>query len=433
MAWNKNPINPDNLTDAQGAKELEAHAIRSALAYDAYGTQTEFDVIVLTKPVPMATSDAARVFRGTPGFAADQTGAHFGSLEGSIAFRGRIVGNGFISPHASLPDPCNLDLATSAAAAIKVINLHTQFMSVPGYNGRIPQLGDTVKVKLQTGDIKFNLQYAVFSELAAPTGEQVTNYMASSCTTLVSKFSTFNADTDFGDLLLAYSNNSEEGGGPRGISFEDAQPYIEAIMAKVRANPSETLGYTALASGDCGFPADFFGSNPSASKKALIEKYPVTKCASRVIGVKTNGDPETVTGHPVWLDTLESVFQEAAKQSWWAKDTSDNGINPILSDPGYRSIEMQTYLRMKNCGHLTFEQVKSNSASATCKPPTAPIGKSRHNLGLAIDFGGLIGARDGGENQPSHKWLESKGLDGDGTFDIKNYQAENWHWSVDGA
>ena len=82
MGWNKSPINPDNLTDVQGAKELEAHAIRKALSYDAYGTQTEFDVIVLTKPVPMATSDAAKVFRGTPKFTADETPAHFGSLEG---------------------------------------------------------------------------------------------------------------------------------------------------------------------------------------------------------------------------------------------------------------------------------------------------------------------------------------------------------------
>jgi len=433
MSRNKTSINPDNLTDVQGAKELEAHAIRKALSYDAYGSQTEFDVIVLTKPVPMATSDAAKVFRGTPKFSADETAANFGSLEGSIAFRGRIVGNGFISPHASLPDPCNLDMSTSAAAAVKVINLHTQFMSVPGYNGRIPQLGDTVKVKLQSGDIKFNLQYAIFSELSEPSGERIANMMASTCTTLVSKFSNFDVDTDFGDLLLAYSNNSEEGAGPRGISRADAQPFIETIMARVNANPSETLGYEALAPGQCGFPADFFGSSPNANQKALIEKYPVVKCATRTIGVNDDGKPQTVMGHPVWLETLSLVFQEAAKQSWWAQETSENGINPMLTSYGYRSIETQVYLRMKNCGHRTFEQVKSQAAGASCKPPTAPIGLSRHNVGLAIDFGGLIGARNGGQNQPSHKWLESKGLDGDGTFDIKNYQAENWHWSVDGA
>ena len=203
-------------------------------------------------------------------------------------------------------------------------------------------------------------------------------------------------------------------------------------MAKVKANPSQTLGYTALAQDQCGFPADFFGSNPNPSKKALIEKYPVTKCASRTIGVNTNGDPQKVVGHPVWLDTLESVFREAAKQSWWTQETSQNNINPMLTSKGHRSIETQIYLRMKNCGHRTFEQVKSSAAGASCKPPTAPIGLSRHNLGLAIDFGGLIGARNGGDNSNSHKWLESKGIDGDGTFDIQNYQAENWHWSVDG-
>lgn len=427
---NRSAIDPDVLTDAQGAKELESHAMRKALSYNAYGKQMEFDVVVLTKPVPMASSDAKAVFSESPTpvtqgnlGAAGVFGAP-GQLEGAIAFRGRIIGNGFISPHASLPDPCNLDMASSAGTAIKIINLHTQFMSVPGYSGRIPSLGDTVKVKLMAGDIDKNLQYAIFSELAQATGESVAANLANSCQSLVSKFSTFDPDVDFDTLGLAYSDFSSEGSSSRGISRADAQPYLEAIMAKIRADPNGTLGYTALSTGQCGYPPDFPGVSD-----ALKEKYPVTTCKSVKLGVNLNGKEVTVTGHPAFIDTLQNIFAAAKRESWWREETSRNGINPILTSGGYRSIETQAYLRMKNCGHRTYEQVASSGAGSSCKPPTAKIGFSRHNLGLAIDFGGLIGS-DG--NSKSHKWLESKGLDGDGTFDIKNFQKEDWHWSSDG-
>ena len=85
---------------------------------------------------------------------------------------------------------------------------------------------------------------------------------------------------------------------------------------------------------------------------------------------------------------------------------------------------------MANGGHRTFDQVMSSPTSPSCNPPTARPGKSRHQLGVAMDFGGELGASF---SSVSHKWLISLGLRGNSTLNIKNYQDEAWHWSADGS
>lgn len=63
-------------------------------------------------------------------------------------------------------------------------------------------------------------------------------------------------------------------------------------------------------------------------------------------------------------------------------------------------------------------------------------GLSRHNLGLAIDYGGIMGAR-GKLAEPPSRWLRSRQRNtspdgGNGTYFIKRYSAEEWHYSIDG-
>ena len=269
MAQNRRAIDPDLFTDAQGAAELEANSLRESLSYDAYGTETEYTVVVLTKPIPMSSEDAATVFSG------DGTGDTLYSanpLEGGISFKGRIIGNGFISPHASLPNPCNLDAAQDAGTVVKVINMHTTFVSVNGYQGRIPNIGDTVIVKLQAGDIKLNLQSAVFTEVFdAANSSQVANTMATSCSTLASRFNDFDPDTDLGDLTFSYASFDYEGPNIPPITEAQAKPLVDQISARLDREPS-LLGYTKLPPGKCGIPSDFFGATPSAAEKALIDK-----------------------------------------------------------------------------------------------------------------------------------------------------------------
>ena len=312
----------------------------------------------------MAGRDAAAVFSGASNIQATNP------LEGGIVFKGRIIGNGFISPHASIPNPCNLDRASSPGVAIKIINMHTTFQSVTSYSGRIPNIGDVVTVKLQAGDIKFNLQNAVFDKITnAADSSKVANSMAAQCQSLADTFEAFDPENDLGDMDFAYADNSNEGPRVPEISRAQAQPTIDSIVSKLTQDPG-LLGYTPLSAGKCGIPSDFFGSSPSAAETALIEKYTPVNCEERVIGKSVQNSPVKVKGHPV---------------------------------------------------------------CPRCSPPTAPPGKSRHNLGLAMDFCGSIGAKGGGAQTEAHKWLEKQGLEGNSTYDIKNYQKENWHWSVDGS
>ena len=438
MSQNRRSLDPTVFTDAQGAQELEANALRESLSYDAYGDQTEFSVLVLTTPIPSSAADAAAVLSGVSDLANPDP------LEGGISFKGRIIGNGFISPHASIPNPCNIQRTANPGSIIKVINMHTTFYSSLGYSGRIPNIGDTVRVKLSSGDIKFNLQNAAFSEISnSADGSAVANSLASQCNDLASIFQNFDAGTDLGDVDLSYANVNEGNRSPN-ISLSQAQPLIDQIMSELVSNPSN-LGYTPLQPGQCGFPPDFFGSSPSAGQQALLTKYPVTNCIVRQIGHLEDGQtPSHTTGHPVWISTLEDMYAAATQQSWWtAYVAANNGKVPMSFSNGYRSIETQIYLRIVNGGHRTYAEVMSSPTSPSCNPPTAKPGRSRHNLGLAIDFGGPFGLRATGHAHSSNRWLQSQSLSctsncrvhagGNGTFDMKNFQKESWHWSVDGS
>lgn len=429
-------IDPTVFTDAQGAKELQSNAIRKTLTYDAYGGQSEFDVIVLTKPVPMATSDAAAVF-GSAGQTGGIENNSADPLAGGIQFKGRIIGNGFISPHASIPNPCNLDTVTTGmGTAIKIINMHTTFASAQGYTGKIPNIGDTVKVKLHTGDIKFNLQYAVFSKISnSADGASAANVMSAGCSTLESAFQNFDPDEDLETSEINYSTINE-GAGAAKISREAAEPIIQAAVAQIGdyiTDPDYVFGV------DCGYP-DGFSSRSATPER--IAAYPKTKCVTATIG------GGTVKGHPKFIETLKKIIASSGGQSW---NGDGNGIK-INSNSLSRGIEDQIFLRMNNCGARTVAAVY---AATKCNPPTARPGSSRHQMGLAIDFSGRIAASSPDSNvlpgvlSDAAKWLASNARAGvvdtkitnasggnavgNGTFDIQRLYSESWHWSVDGG
>ena len=96
-----------------------------------------------------------------------------------------------------------------------------------------------------------------------------------------------------------------------------------------------------------------------------------------------------------------------------------NGIN--LTGGGYRSLDEQKALRIKNCkGDYT-------SASAPCNPDTALPGLSNHNNGKAFDLkcdGTFIQTAD----NKCFVWLKTNA----GRFGLTNLASEPWHWSVDG-
>lgn len=93
-----------------------------------------------------------------------------------------------------------------------------------------------------------------------------------------------------------------------------------------------------------------------------------------------------------------------------------------LEGGGYRDRAAQQRLRAQNCPDPV------NSPPSTCSPPTARVGESLHEYGLAIDFtsgGELIVDR----THPAYRFLEANA----GRFGLVVHPREPWHWSFGGG
>lgn len=97
------------------------------------------------------------------------------------------------------------------------------------------------------------------------------------------------------------------------------------------------------------------------------------------------------------------------------------GARPsLLTGGGYRTSSQQAETRRKN-------GCTCSDSSKCCKVPTAPVGESMHERGLAVDFswnGTLIRSRDSGGFRYLAEHAPAVGL--------KNLPSEPWHWSTNG-
>lgn len=112
-------------------------------------------------------------------------------------------------------------------------------------------------------------------------------------------------------------------------------------------------------------------------------------------------------------------------------DAKNAGI--ALTGFSFRSPEKQISLRKKNCGPTEFDIYKKPSGK--CTPPTAVPGASRHENGLAIDFGVNRKTICYSKNpnpasctDPAYIWLKNNAK----KYGFYNTTKEPWHWSIDG-
>ena len=93
-----------------------------------------------------------------------------------------------------------------------------------------------------------------------------------------------------------------------------------------------------------------------------------------------------------------------------------------LGGGGYRDPAAQMAVRQANCPDPV------NSPPSACSPPTARVGTSMHERGLAIDFtnnGRLISSR----SDAGYVWLAANA----GSYGLYNLPSEPWHWSTTGG
>lgn len=88
-----------------------------------------------------------------------------------------------------------------------------------------------------------------------------------------------------------------------------------------------------------------------------------------------------------------------------------------LTGGGYRTAEEQMRLRRAHCPDPI------NSPASACSPPTAKVGQSNHQRGLALD---LNNAKSRGS--AVYQWMAAHAA----AYGFKNLPSEPWHWSVDG-
>ena len=158
---NKPVYDSSEISSRFESRSWEAHALRKAVEYDAYGSKTTFRVRVLTRPNNINKEDYEAIF------GSDVPVVAAGTNYTRYMFKGRIEKeDGVPSPHQTLPDPCNITDASDPECAARIISWHTTFMSGDNVTGPRPEVGDIVKVTLAPGDVgKYNLQYAVFDRL----------------------------------------------------------------------------------------------------------------------------------------------------------------------------------------------------------------------------------------------------------------------------
>jgi len=155
----KDNIDFSTFTDLGTAFDLYSNSIRKAFQYDSYGNKTKFQAVVLTNPIPTSPRDLS-FFTGTSDSSTQS------SKISQFVYRARIIGEN--SPHEFLPDPCNPTFAGNETKALKIIEMHTLFISNIEFGSAesLPKINSIVEVELEKNTFGYNIQYGKHIKLS---------------------------------------------------------------------------------------------------------------------------------------------------------------------------------------------------------------------------------------------------------------------------
>lgn len=96
-------------------------------------------------------------------------------------------------------------------------------------------------------------------------------------------------------------------------------------------------------------------------------------------------------------------------------DAEDAGV--VLGGSGFRDLAGQLAAGQRNGCPPNW------TSSSQCRVPTAPVGKSNHGWGVAIDFQNCSS-----RSTACYQWLSANSTN----YGFQNLPSEPWHWSIDG-
>jgi hypothetical protein len=389
----------NDVNDSVTSSDLYGQAIRKLFSGSKLKGKKRFLAKVLTQPVNVKPELIGNMVAsgGTTGVFESISSALFPPDEKQI-FKARIVDED--SPHDFLTDPCEAAETTSSDAtglALSLIHAHTSFISETTSLEK-PNIGDLVYVELKRkDDDEFDLSQGVyvgkFQEVQGGL-DNTGGGKEASCAPFLEQFAGAG-----GQELGSYANGEEYPMGEDGGLAEQ----ITARLAK--ENPDK-------------IPPDGKCGNPGLG-------YPIEDCKSGKIG------GYSVTLHPKFYAIIEKIYNDV---------TAQNFGEEFYVGSHLRSIKTQVELRLNNCGSTDYTFI-TTASSSKCSPPTAPPGSSRHNLGLAVDFGGILlqpslsGAQAEGSvarNSRTYQWMLANVHNNPNYGNILNWNKEPWHWSADG-
>lgn len=117
---------------------------------------------------------------------------------------------------------------------------------------------------------------------------------------------------------------------------------------------------------------------------------------------------------PCMVDATVALFELA----------ESHGIQLIVGPNGAgRTWGYQMYMRKNNCPAGWNDSQLANAPATQCSPVTALPGKSRHNMGMAIDF------NCNSFDHPCYRWLDEHATRL-GFHDLPRSINEPWHWAA---
>lgn len=194
-----------------------------------------------------------------------------------------------------------------------------------------------------------------------------------------------------------------------------------AFVPEETTNPSEVASPVSPAAPEASAPVT--GQPPAANANLgaidpddLLEPFKLPPTTQH-----PSPPSERVTGPPALESVQGIVVHERLAPFLRTLLVEAESAGVSLGGGGFRGRAAQARLRAQNCPDPVA------SPPEACSPPTARVGESLHEYGLAIDFtadDGLIVDRD----HPAYRFLEANSS----WTGLVPHPSEPWHWSYRG-